>query len=183
MCARNRPNFNTESRLTPNGGGAAGERPGSALERNAPGSPRASRPALRRFFAPGTPASAAAAPGGSGGLPADVAELAATLGRPRRDAAGVAGEVVAAAAAAGGETEASSGLGTAARSARVVGGRWRDAHPTGLKATRASPDVEPDAQPATQDQRRVRRRVDILADVDRANPFTPPPAGTAATWR
>ena len=48
----------TASRLTPNGGGPAGERPESARERNAAGSPRASRPALRRFFAPGTPASA-----------------------------------------------------------------------------------------------------------------------------
>ena len=52
----------------------------------------------------------------------------------------------------------------------------------GLKAT-ASPDVEPDAQPATQGQRRVGRRVDILADVDRANPFTPPPGGPFSVWR
>ena len=47
-----------------------------------------SMPALRGFFAPGTPVSAAAAPGGSGGPPADVDELAATLGRPSRDAGG-----------------------------------------------------------------------------------------------
>ena len=97
----------------------------------------------------GSPASAPAAPGGSGGQAADVDELAATLGR--RDAAG-------------GETEASSGLGTAAKSARVVGGRWRDAHPTGLKATEPAPTSSRTAQPAAQDQRRVRRRVDILAD-------------------
>ena len=135
--------------MTPNGGGAGGVPPGSAPERNAPGSPRASRPALRGFFAPGTPASAPAAPGGSGGHAADVDELAATLGRPRRDAGGVAVGVAAAAAApaAGLETEASSRPGTAARSARVVGGRWRNAHPTGLKPTRASLDVEPDAIP------------------------------------
>ena len=37
MRPRNRPNFNTESGLTPNGKGPAGERHGSALERNAPG--------------------------------------------------------------------------------------------------------------------------------------------------
>ena len=122
-------------------------------------------PSLRGFFAPGTPASAAAAPGGSGGPAADFDELAATLGRPRRDAGGVAVGVAAAARP-----------GTAARSARVAGGRWRDAHPTGLKAT-ASPDVEPDAQPATRGQRRVGRRVDFLADINRANPFTPPPGG------
>ena len=160
MCPGNRPNFNSGSGLTPNGGG----------------SPRASRPALRGFFAPGTPASAAAAPGGSGGQAADVDELAATLSRPRRAAGGVAVGVASAAPAAGLETEA-------ARSARVVGGRWRDAHPTGLKATRASPDVEPDAQPATRGQRRVGRQVDILADVDRANPFTPPSGGPFSVRR
>ena len=183
MCAGNRPNFNTGSGLTPNGGRPAGAPPGSAPEKNAPGSPRASRPALRGFFAPGTPASAAAAPGGSGGPPADVDELAATLGRPSRDAGGVAVGVAAAAPAAGLETEASSRPGTAARSARLVGGRWRDAHPTGPKATRASLDVEPDAQPATRGQRRVGRRVDVLVDVDRANPFTPPPAGPFSVQR
>ena len=183
MCARNRPNFNTDSGLTPNGRGAGGVSPGSAPKGNAPRSPRASRPALRGLFAPGTPASAAAAPDGSGGPAADGDELAATLGRPRRAAGGVAVGVASAAPAAGLETEASSRPGTAARSARVVGGRWRDAHPTGLKATRASPDVEPDAQPATRGQRRVGRRVDILADVDRANPFTPPPGGPFSVRR
>ena len=182
MCSGNRPNFNTDSGLTQNGRGSAGERPGSARERNAAGSPRASRPALRGFFAPGTPASSAAAPGGSGCLPADIAALAAPPGRPSR-AAGEAVEVTSAAPAAGVETEASSRPGTAARSARVVGGRWRDAHPTGLKATRTSPDVEPDAQPAPRSQRRVGRRVDILADVARANPFTPPSGGPFSVRR
>ena len=169
MCSRYRPNCNTGNGLTPNGGRPAGAPPGSAPERNAPGSPRAS--------------AAAEAPGGSGGQAADVDELAATLGRPRRAAGGAAVGVASAAPAAGLETEASSRPGTAARSARVVGGRWRDAHPTGLKATRASPDVEPDAQPATQGQRRVARRVDILADVARANPFTPPPGGPFSVRR
>ena len=77
MSPGNRPKFNTVSGLTQTGPGPAGEQPGSARERNAAGSPRASQPALRRFFTPGTPASAAAAPGGSGGPPADVDELAA----------------------------------------------------------------------------------------------------------
>ena len=153
MCARNRPNFNTDSGLTPNGGGADGVSPGSAPKGNVPRSPRASRPAIRGVFAPGTPASAAAAPGGSGGPPADVDELAATLGRPSR-AAGVAepSRSPAATPAAGVETEALSRPGTAA----------------------AGPGVEPDAQPARRGQRRVTRRVDVLADVARANPFTPP---------
>ena len=66
----------------------------------------ASRPALRGFFAPGTPASAAAAPGGSGGPPADVDELAATLGRPSRDAGVVVFEDAAATPAAGVEPDA-----------------------------------------------------------------------------
>ena len=162
MCCRNRPNSNTESRLTPNGGGPAGERLGSAPKGTARRPPRASRPALREFFAPGTPASAAASPGGSGGLPADVAELAKTLGRPGRAAGVEAVEVAAAAPPAGVETEASSRPGTAA------GGR---------------PDVEPDAQPARRGHRRVGRRADVPADVARANPSTPPPAGPAATWR
>ena len=126
MCPGNRPNFNTGNRLTPNGGGAGGVSPGSAPKGNAPRSPRASRPAIRGVFAPGTPASAAAAPGGSGGPPADVDELAATLGRPSRDAVVEVVEVAAATPAAGVETEALSRPGTAA----------------------PGPGVEPDAQPA-----------------------------------
>ena len=108
MCSGNRPNFNTDSGLTPNGGGAGGVSPGSAPKGNAPRSPRASRPALRGFFAPGTPASAAAAPGGSGGPPADVDELAATLGRPSNAAGVEVVEVAAATPAAGVEPEALS---------------------------------------------------------------------------
>ena len=42
---------------------------------------------------------------------------------------------------------------------------------------------EPDAQPARRGHRRVVQPVDGPADVARANPFTPPPAGPAATWR
>ena len=114
-------------------------------------------------FAPGTAASAAAAPSGSGALPADIDEVAAALGRPSRAAGVVAVEVAAAAPAAGVETEASSRLGTAA----------------------AGPDVEvePAAQPASCGHRRVGRRVDVLADVARANPSTPPPADPMTTWR
>ena len=43
--------------------------------------------------------------------------------------------------------------------------------------------VEPDAQPARRAHRRVGRRVDVLADVTRVNPSTPPPDGTEATRR
>ena len=154
MCPRNRPNFNTESRLTPNGGRAAGEQPGSAPESNAAGSPRASRPALRRLFAsPETPASTAAATGGSGGPPADVDELVATPGRPGRDVGAVVVELAAAAPAAGVETEASSRPGTAA----------------------AGPDVEPDIVPTAGSG------VQGLAAADRPRAFTmSPPAGLAA---
>ena len=161
MCARNSPNFNSESGLTPNGGGAGGVSPGSAPKGNAPRSRIASRPALRGFFAPGTPASAAAAPGGSGGPPADVDELAATLGRPSLDAGVEAVEVAAATPAAGVETEALSRPGTAA----------------------AGPGGEPDAQPARRGRRRVTRRVYVLADAARANPFTPPAGGPLSAWR
>ena len=80
-----------------------------------------------------------------------------TLGRPSRAAAGVAVELAAAAPADVVETEAPSRPGTAA----------------------AGSGVEPDAQPA----KRGRRRVDVLTTVARANPSTPPRAGTAATWR
>ena len=69
MRPRNRPNFNTDSGLTLNGGDPAGDRPGSVPKANETGPPGASRAGVRRFFAPGT---AAAAPGGSGGLPADI---------------------------------------------------------------------------------------------------------------
>ena len=60
---------------------------------------------------------------------------------PRRDAGGVAVGVTAAADAAGLETQAPTGPEPPPGSARVVGSRWRDAGPTGLKTTRASPDV------------------------------------------
>ena len=160
MCSRNRPKFNTESRLTLNGRGPVGEWPGSIPARTAARPPRASGPALRRFFAPGQSAAATPAPGGSGGLPADIDKLAAPFGRPTRAAGDVAVEVAAAAPAAGVDTEASSRPGTA-----------------------AGPDVEPDAQPARRVHRPVTRRVDIPADVARANPSSPPPAGTAITWR
>ena len=151
MSTGNRPKFNTDSRLTPNGRGPAGERPGSAPERNAAGSPRALRAGVRRFFAPGTPTSAAAETGRSGGLPAAAGVLAALLDRP----------VAAAPPAVGVETEASS-------------------QPETFAASRG---VEPAAQPVRLSPRRVGRRVDVPADVARANPSTPPPAGTAATWR
>ena len=162
MSSRNRPKFNTESGLTPNGGGAVGERPGSAPARIAARPPRPSRAGVRSFFAPGTPASAAAAPGGSGGLPVDVDELAATLGRRIRVTGDVAVELAAAAPAAGVDTEASSRPGTAA----------------------AGPDVEPDAQPARWDHRRDGQQVDVPGDVARANPCTPPPpGGPFSVWR
>ena len=154
MCCRNRPNFNTDSGLTPNGRGPAGEWPGSARERNAAGSPRDSRPALRRFFASGTAASAAAAPSGSGGLPADVAELAAPLGRLGRAAGVVAAELAAPEPAAGVEAEASSRPGTGAA---VTG-----------------PDVEPDIVPTAG------AGVQVLAAAARSRAFTPSPAGLVA---
>ena len=71
----------------------------------------------------GTAVAAAATPGGSGGLAADIDALAASLGHPGRTA-GVAVEVAAAAPGDVVETEASSWPGTAAGS-----------------------DVEPDVQP------------------------------------
>jgi len=146
--------------LTPNGGGPAEERPGSAPERNAAGSPRASRPALRGFFAPGTAASAGAAPGRSGGPPADVDELTAPIVRSGRAAGVEAVELAAAAPAADVGSEASSGRGTAA----------------------AGRGVEPDAQPAGRGHRRIGRRGDVPAAVARANPSTPT-AGPAAPRR
>ena len=158
MCCRNRPKFNTDRGLTPNGGVPPGERPGSAPARTAARSPRASTPALLHLFAAGTPPSAA--PGGSEGPPADVDELAATLARPSRNSGVVAIELAAAAPAGGVETEASSRPGTA-----------------------AGPVVEPDARPARLGHRRVTRRVDVPPAVARGNPSTSPTAGTAATGR
>ena len=160
MSPGNRPKFNTDSRLTPNGGGPEGERPGSAPERNETGPPRASRPVLRRLFAPGTPASVAG-PTGSGGPPADVDELVTTRGRRGRAVGVMAVEVAAAWPVVGVGSEASSGRGTA------VAGRG----------------LEPGAHPARRGHRRVGQRVDVPADVARANPSTPPPDGPAAPWR
>ena len=154
MSPGNRPKFNTESGLTQTGPGPAGERPGSARERNAAGAPRASRPALRRFFASGTAASAAAAPSGSGGLPADVAELAAPLRRLGRAAGVVAAELAAPVPAAGVEAAASSRPGTGAA---VTG-----------------PDGEPDVVPTAG------AGVQVLAAAARSRAFTPSPAGLVA---
>ena len=161
MRPRNRPNFNTESELTQNGGGPAGELLGSAPKGNETGPPGASMVVVRGFFAPGTAASAAAVPGGYGGPPADVAELAAPLGCPGCAAGLAAVEFAASPPAAGLGTEASSRPGTAA----------------------AGPAVEPDAQLARRGHSAVGRRVHVPVDVARANPFTPPPDGTAAPWR
>ena len=151
-----RPNFNINSGLTLIGRGLAGERPGSAPESNAAGSARASRPALRGLFAPGTRAGAAAAPAGSGGLPADIDAPAATLHRPGRAVGVVAAEVGAPGPAAGVEAEASSRPGTGAA---VTG-----------------PDLEPDIVPSTGSV------VQVLAAADRSRTFTasPPAAGLVA---
>ena len=159
MCPRNRPKFNTDSGLTLNRRGPAGKRSGSVPKGTVRRPPGAARVGVRRFFAPGTPASSAASPGGSGSLPADVDELAARPGRPSC-AAGVAAVELAATAADLG-MEASTPPGTAA----------------------AGPDVEPDAQPAKRGRRRVGRQVDIQADIARANPSTLPSAGPVATRR
>ena len=184
MCSRNRPNFNTASRLTPNGWRLAGAPPGSALERTAPGSPRASMPSLRGFFAPGTPASAAAAPGGSGGQAADVDELAATLGRPRRDAGGGARR------GRGGRARRrprDGGLQPARNRRQVSSGRWGPVArgtpnwPQGhssqprRRAGRTAGHAGPEARRAAG-RHPGRRR-------PRANPFTPPPGGPFSVWR
>ena len=151
----------TDSPPSVNPGGAQKCFPRLGVEPDAAGSPRASGAGVRRFFAPGTPASAAVAPAGSGGLPDAVDELVAPLGRPGRAGGVMAVEVAAVSPAAGDESEASSGCGTA------VAGRG----------------VEPDAQPARRGHRRIGRQGDVPADVARANPSTPPPAGTAAARR
>ena len=106
------------------------------------------------MFASGTAASAAAAPSGSGGLPADVAELAAPLGRLGRAAGVVAAELAAPGPPAGVEAEASSRPGTGAA---VTG-----------------PDVEPDVVPTAG------AGVQVLAAAARSRAFTPSPAGLVA---
>ena len=152
MSPRNRPNSNTDSGLTPIGRGPAGEWPGSAPESNAAGSPRASRPALRGLFAPGTRAAAAASPARSGGLPADIDAPAATRHRPGRAAGVVVAEVAAAGLAAGVEVEASSRPGTGAA---VTG-----------------PDVESDVL-GTASAGDVGQRVEVLAAAARGRTFAP----------
>ena len=158
MSPRNRPNFNTDSGLTPIGGGVAVGRPGSAPAGTAAGHRRASGPALREFFAAGTEASSAAAPVRPGGPSADVDELVAPLGHPGLDAGVDVATVATAEPIAGVGTEASSRPGTGA--AAVTG-----------------PDVEPDIVPTAGPGAQV------LAAADRARAFTAspsPPAGLAA---
>ena len=113
---------------------------------------------VRRFFATGTPASAAPAPGGSGSLPADIDSSPRGLGARAAPPASQPSSSPRPRPAGGVETEASTRPGTA-----------------------AGPDVEPDAQPAKRGRRRVGRQVDIR--VARVNPFTLPPPGPVATWR
>ena len=112
MSPRNRPKFNTDSGLTPNGRGVACVRPGSAPAGTAAGYRRASRPALREFFVPGTLAAAEATPSGSGGLPADVEALVALLGHPGRAAGVDVATLAAVALVAGLGTKASMWSGT-----------------------------------------------------------------------
>ena len=112
-------------------------------------------PALRGLFAPGTRATAAATPGGSGCLPADVDAPAATLHRPGR--AGV--EVAAAGPAAGVEAEASSWPGTGAA---VTGA-----------------DVESDVL-ATASAGDVGQRVEVLAAAARGRTFASAPGDLVA---
>lgn len=154
MIPRNRPNSNTDSGLTPIGRGPAGEWPGSAPESNAAGSPRASRPALRGLFAPGTPAAAEATPGGSGCLPADVDALVALPGHPGR----AAGVDVAAVAAA--EPVAGLGMEASIRSG------------TGAAVTVS--EVDPDVL-ATAAAGDVGQRVEVLASAERGETFAPAP--------
>ena len=151
--------------MTPNRGDPAGGRPGSAPAGRAAELAAASTPSLLHLFAPGTPASAAAAAGGFGGPPADIDELATTLGRPGRAADGAAVEFTAATPAVGVDTEASRQRGSA-----------------------VGPDVEQDAQPARRGHRRVTRQVvtrqvDVPAAAAPANPFTPPRTSMAVPWR
>ena len=105
---------------------------------------------------PGTPASAAPDPGGSEGLLADAAALAATLGRPGRAAGVVAAEVASAAPAASVEAEASSRPGA---SAAVT---------------------EPDVVPTAGSGAHVGLRVEVLAAADGVGTFTPSPGGLVA---
>ena len=115
---------------------------------------------MRRTSAQGAPATTAT-PAGSGGLPADVDELAAALTGPSRYACVVATEVAAAAPAVDGDTEASSQPET----------------------VDAGPDVEPDARPPWRGYRRGVQRVDVPGDVARANQCTPPAGGPFSVWR
>ena len=72
-----RPNFNSESRLTPTGGRPAG---GTAPDRPPKGNPRRPSGAWRAGGSEVLRPRPGATPGEPGGLPADVAELAAALG-------------------------------------------------------------------------------------------------------
>ena len=93
---------------------------------------------LLHLFAPGTPASAAAGPTGSGSLPADIDAPAATLARPGCAAGVVAAEVAAAGFAADVEAEASSRPGTGAA----------------VTGPAVEPDIVPDRRVRCADPRR-----------------------------
>ena len=149
MCSRNRPKFNTEQQVDPERRGPRGgpARIGSGGERD-----RASEGHRGGHFGDSSPSERPPRPRRRRAAPEVCRPTSTSSPRPSatrvRAAAGVAVEL-AAAALAGGETEASSRPGTAA----------------------AGPDVEPDAQPARRGHSAVGRRVDVPADVvARANP-------------
>ena len=153
MRARSRSKSNSRNTLAPNGGGVAGEPRGSAPKGSAPRGSGDLEPGLRSFFAPGTPASAEATPGGSAGPPADVDELVEPLGHAGRSAA-----VDVATAAA----------------AEPVGGLAMEASIwSGTGAAVTGPDIEPDVVPTDGSG------VQVLAAADRSRAFTasPPAAG------
>ena len=175
MCSGNRPNFNSSSGLTPNGGLPAGAPPGSALERNATRLPKASIAALLLLFALATPAAGQIATGfstdetdelafigGFGGLAADV-WLIEPFAYLSHDAgvwaiqAGAAAPVVR--------------LETVRVSIRF-----------GTSTAIAGPADEPNVHPTIGAGVRIGRRFGVVAEVDRARAFTLSRGGLFVGW-
>ncbi len=176
MCARNRPNFNTESRLTLNGRGPAGERHGSALERNAPGPRRASIAAILVLFALATPAAGQVATGGVMRFATDEVAFIGGFG-------GVAADVWLVEPFAYLSYDAGVWAIQAGAAAPVV--RLETVRVSirfGTSTAVSGPAVEPDIHPTIGAGVRLGGRFGVMAEVDRARAFTLTRGGLFVSW-
>ena len=176
MCCRNRPNSNTESRLTPNRGEPAGEGPGSAPERTATRPPRAAIAAILLLFALAPPAAGQVATGGVMRFATDEVAFIGGFG-------GVAAEAWLVEPFAYLSHDAGVWAIQAGAAAPVV--RLETVRVSirfGTSTAVSGPAVEPNIHPTIGAGVRLGRRFGVMAEVDRARAFTLARGGLFVSW-